>query len=108
MAEGSWLPDPLGVHELRYWTGTAWSEHVSDRGATSIDALAVGIGFAFLDVSIVGAAVLIGVVTFLLSLGGVVLGHRAGQRWRRPAEVAGGLVLIAIGIKIVLDHTGVL
>ena len=76
--------------------------------ATSIDALAVGIGFAFLEVNILGAAVLIGVVTFLLSLAGVVLGHRAGRRWRRPAEVAGGLILIAIGIKIVLDHTGVL
>jgi putative Mn2+ efflux pump MntP len=76
--------------------------------ATSIDALAVGIGFAFLEVNILGAAVLIGVVTFLLSAVGVVLGHRAGRRWRQPAEIAGGLVLIAIGIKIVLDHTGVL
>jgi hypothetical protein len=41
MAEASWLPDPLGVHELRYWNGTTWSEHVSDQGATSIDALDV-------------------------------------------------------------------
>ena len=41
MAEASWLPDPLGVHELRYWTGTAWSEHVSDQGVTMIDPLAV-------------------------------------------------------------------
>ena len=41
MAEASWLPDPLGVHELRYWTGTAWSEHVSDQGVTTIDTLDV-------------------------------------------------------------------
>jgi hypothetical protein len=41
MAEASWLPDPLGVHELRYWTGTAWSEHVSDQGVTTIDPLDV-------------------------------------------------------------------
>jgi hypothetical protein len=41
MAEASWLPDPLGVHEVRYWTGTAWSEHVSDQGVTTIDPLAV-------------------------------------------------------------------
>ena len=41
MAEASWLPDPLGVHELRYWTGTAWSEHVSDQGVTAIDPLDV-------------------------------------------------------------------
>jgi putative Mn2+ efflux pump MntP len=76
--------------------------------ATSIDALAVGVGFAFLDVSILGAAVLIGVTTFVISLGGVALGHRAGTRFRGPAEVVGGLILIGIGLRILLDHTGVL
>lgn len=72
--------------------------------ATSIDALAVGISFAFLDVPIVGAAVLIGAVTAVISLTGVLIGHRAGTRFRRPAEIAGGLILIAIGVRIVLDH----
>ncbi len=76
--------------------------------ATSIDALAVGISFAFLEVSIVVAAVLIGAVTFTLSVAGVAIGQRAGARFRRPAEFAGGLVLIGIGVKILLDHTGVL
>ncbi|MDO9457114.1 manganese efflux pump MntP family protein [Nocardioides sp.] len=76
--------------------------------ATSIDALAVGITLAFVDVSIVGAAALIGVVTFALSLVGVYLGHRAGARFRGPAEVVGGLILIGIGTKILLDHLGVL
>ncbi len=76
--------------------------------ATSIDALAVGISFAFLDVSILAAASLIGGVTLVLSFAGVVIGQRAGARFRRPAEVAGGLVLIGIGLKILLDHLGVL
>jgi putative Mn2+ efflux pump MntP len=76
--------------------------------ATSIDALAVGISFAFLDVSIVPASVLIGVVTAAVSLLGVSIGHRAGLTFRRPAEIAGGLILIAIGVRVLLDHLGVL
>jgi putative Mn2+ efflux pump MntP len=76
--------------------------------ATSVDALAVGISFAFLDVSIVPASILIGVVTAAISLLGVRIGHRAGVRFRRPAEIAGGLVLIAIGVRVLLDHLGVL
>ncbi|MFB9375852.1 manganese efflux pump MntP family protein [Kineococcus gynurae] len=76
--------------------------------ATSIDALAVGISFAFLDVSIVPAVLLIGVTTALLSLAGVVIGHRAGLRWRRPAEIAGGVILIGIGVNILVEHLGLL
>lgn len=75
--------------------------------ATSIDALAVGIGFAFLEVSIVGAAVLIAAITFVLSYVGVYLGHRAGARFSGPAEVVGGVILIGIGTKILFDHLGV-
>jgi putative Mn2+ efflux pump MntP len=75
--------------------------------ATSIDALAVGISFAFLDVSIVLAAVIIALVTAVLSLAAVVIGHRAGVRFRGPAEIAGGLILIFIGVRILLDHLGV-
>jgi putative Mn2+ efflux pump MntP len=76
--------------------------------ATSLDALAVGIGFAFLDIDIAVAVSLIGVCTALLSFVGVVLGVHAGARWRTPAEVAGGLVLLGIGTRILLDHLGVL
>ncbi|MEZ0492717.1 manganese efflux pump MntP family protein [Kineococcus sp. TBRC 1896] len=76
--------------------------------ATSIDALAVGISFAFLDVAIVPAAVAIGVTTAALTAVGAVVGHRAGSRFGKPAEVLGGLILIAIGVNIVLEHTGVL
>ena len=75
--------------------------------ATSIDALAVGISSALLDVDIVVAVLLIGVVTCVLSFAGVALGQRAGARFRGPAEVAGGLVLIAIGTRILLQHLGV-
>jgi putative Mn2+ efflux pump MntP len=74
--------------------------------ATSIDALAVGVGFAFLPVSIGPAVVLIGLITLVVSFAGVLLGHRAGARWRRPAEALGGLVLIAIGLRILFDHLG--
>jgi putative Mn2+ efflux pump MntP len=76
--------------------------------ATSIDALAVGISFAFLDVPILAAVVLIGVTTFALTAVGVLIGHRVGVRFRGPAEIVGGLVLIGIGVRIVLDHTGVI
>jgi len=75
--------------------------------ATSVDALAVGIGFAFLDVEIVSAAVTIGVITAGVSLAGVLVGHRAGIRFRGPAEILGGAILILIGLRILLDHLGV-
>jgi putative Mn2+ efflux pump MntP len=76
--------------------------------ATSVDALAVGISFAFLEVSIGPAVVLIALVTFALSLAGVAVGRAAGARWRRPAEVCGGLILIGIGTKILLEHLSLL
>lgn len=72
--------------------------------ATSIDALAVGVSFAFLDVSILAAAAVIGVVTFVASLVGYRLGHHAGQHLRSYAEIAGGLILIGIGVKILVEH----
>ncbi len=76
--------------------------------ATSIDALAVGISFAVLSVSIVPAALLIGLVTFTLSLVGVAVGHFFGSRYEKPASIVGGVVLIIIGLKILLEHLGVL
>ncbi len=75
--------------------------------ATSVDALAVGISFAFLDVSIVEAVVVIGLTTAVLTFVGVLVGHRAGLRFRGPAEIAGGAILILIGTKILFDHLGV-
>lgn len=72
--------------------------------ATSIDALAVGVSFAFLDVNVWLAVTAIGVVTFVLSFVAVFVGFRLGTRFRRPAEIAGGLVLIGIGIQILVEH----
>ena len=76
--------------------------------ATSIDALAVGITFAFLQVRILPAAGLIGVTTFLLSAAGVYIGHRFGLKYKAKAELAGGTILILIGLKILLEHLGIL
>lgn len=76
--------------------------------ATSIDALAVGITFAFLQVSILPAAATIGLITFALSFAGVVVGNRFGTRFQKKAEIAGGVVLVLIGLKILLEHLGLL
>ncbi len=76
--------------------------------ATSIDAFAVGVTFAVLDVAVAPAAAVIGVVTLALSLGAVFLGARVGQRLGSRAELAGGVVLVLIGVRIVLDHLGVI
>ena len=76
--------------------------------ATSIDALAVGITFAFLQVSIIPAVSLIGAITFVLSAAGVCIGHEFGSRLKSKAELAGGIVLILIGVKILLEHLGIL
>ena len=76
--------------------------------ATSIDALAVGITFAFLRVNLVLAISLIGIITFALSIIGVKIGNRFGDRYERNAELVGGCILVLLGIKILLEHLGVL
>ena len=76
--------------------------------ATSIDALAVGVTFAFLQVRILPAAGLIGVTTFLLSMLGVYIGHLFGLKYKAKAEIAGGVILILIGVKILLEHLGMI
>ena len=76
--------------------------------ATSIDALAVGVTFAFLNVSIVPAVSFIGVITFSLSVVGVYVGHLFGAKFKAKAELTGGIVLILMGLRILLEHLGVL
>ncbi len=77
--------------------------------ATSIDALAVGISLAMAgNVNIVLAVVLIGVTTFLLSALGVKIGNLFGNRFEKKAQIAGGVILILLGVKILLEHLGVL
>lgn len=76
--------------------------------ATSIDALAVGITYAFLQVAIVPAVSFIGATTFTLSALGVKIGNVFGMRYKSKAELAGGIILILIGAKILLEHLGIL
>ncbi|RHG61264.1 manganese efflux pump MntP [Coprococcus comes] len=76
--------------------------------ATSIDALAIGITFAFLKVSIIPAVCFIGIVTFIISFAGVKIGNVFGARYKNKAEIVGGVILILLGLKILLDHLGFL
>lgn len=76
--------------------------------ATSIDALAVGVTFAFLNVDIIPAVSFIGVTTFLLSAVGIKIGNIFGAKYKSRAEFAGGVVLILMGLKILLEHLGVI
>ena len=77
--------------------------------ATSIDALAVGITFALLpDVNIVAAVSFIGVITFVISAIGLKVGNIFGLKYKSKAEIAGGVILILIGTKILLEHLGVI
>lgn len=76
--------------------------------ATSIDALVVGMTFAFLKVSIVEALLIIGVTTFVLSVIGVKIGNVFGTKYKKGAEIAGGIILILIGLHILLEHLGIL
>ena len=75
--------------------------------ATSIDALAVGITFAFLQTNILLAALCIGIITFGVCVIGVKIGNKFGDKYERKAETVGGLILIFMGIKILLEHLGI-
>lgn len=76
--------------------------------ATSIDALAVGITFAFLKANIALSVIFIGIITFLISLFGVKIGNKFGDKFQNKAELIGGIILILIGLKILLEHLGIL
>lgn len=76
--------------------------------ATSIDALAVGITFAFLQVNIIPAISIIGITTFIISVLGVKIGHVFGSKYKSKAELAGGIILIIIGLKILFEHLGII
>ena len=76
--------------------------------ATSIDALAVGISLSVLNANIYLAILLIGVITFALSILGVKIGNIFGDKYEKKAEFAGGLILILLGVKILLEHLAIL
>lgn len=76
--------------------------------ATSIDAMAIGMTFACLNIKIIRPVVSIGIITFILSVIGVKIGNEFGSKYKNKAQIAGGLILILLGIKIVLEHLGIL
>lgn len=76
--------------------------------ATSIDALAVGVTFAFLSVNILMAVTFIGITTFVFSFAGVKLGSVFGDKYEKKAELLGGVILVLLGLKILLEHLGII
>ena len=76
--------------------------------ATSIDALAIGITFAFLKVNLILAVALIGVITFILAVIGTKIGNRFGDKYQNKAELVGGIILVLLGIKILLEHLNII
>lgn len=94
--------------EEKPYAGVNFKELLILAIATSIDALAVGVSFAFLGVHIAPAVTLIGCTTFVLTLVGVWVGNLFGSRYKSRAELTGGIILILIGVKILLEHLGVL
>lgn len=74
--------------------------------ATSIDALAVGVTFAFLDVNIISSVLTIGIITFFISFLGVLIGNKFGNKLKNKAQIFGGIILILTGLKILLEHLG--
>lgn len=95
--QGTVCENPLGMRRL-----------IVLAVATSIDALAVGISFAFLRVSIIWAATVIGLITFGICFAGVYIGNKFGGMLKKKAEIVGGLILIGIGLKILFEHLGVI
>lgn len=82
----------------------SYKQLTAEAVATSIDALAVGITFAFLNTGIALPMTIIGVVTFVIAFVGVVIGNRFGAKFKSKAELAGGIILILIGVKILVEH----
>ena len=105
---GNMIREALGHEEEEADPSLAPATMLLLAVATSIDALAVGITFAFLRVDILPAVTLIGVCTSLISAAGVKIGNVFGSRYQAKAELAGGAVLVLIGVKILLEHLGVL
>ncbi len=76
--------------------------------ATSIDALATGVTFAFLKVNIVLSVILIGCITYVICFCGVIIGNKFGIKYKSKAEIAGGIALVLLGLKILLEHTAII
>lgn len=105
---GNMIKEALSKEEEKANDSLAFKEMLLLALATSIDALAVGVTFAFLKVQIIPAVSFIGVITFTLSAIGVKIGNIFGSRYKSKAELAGGIILILMGCKILLEHLGIL
>ena len=105
---GNMIRESLNQEEESCDASIAMREMLILAIATSIDALAVGITFAFLNVGIIGAVLVIGVTTFCFSVAGVQIGNVVGAKYRSKAEIAGGVILILMAVKILLEHLGVI
>lgn len=105
---GNMIKESCEESEEEHYEGISYKELFLLAVATSIDALAVGITFAFLQVHILPAVTLIGITTFGLSLAGVVVGNMFGARYKSRAEMTGGIILVLIGVKILLEHLGII
>lgn len=105
---GSMIREALSHEEEKLDDSFAVKAMLTLAVATSIDALAVGVTFAFLRVDIVPAVCFIGVVTFCFSALGIKIGNVFGAKFKSKAELFGGVVLILMGVKILLEHLGVL
>lgn len=106
---GNMIREAFGKEEAQELnTSFGFKDMIPLAVATSIDALAVGVTFAFLEVQIVPAVSLIGVITFLFSFVGIKIGQVFGLKYKSKAELIGGIVLVLIGLKILLEHLGVL
>ncbi len=105
---GNMIKEALGKSEEKLDASMSVKTMFVLAVATSIDALAVGVTFAFLKVNIVVAVTFIGVVTFIMSAIGIKIGSIFGTKYKSRAELAGGIILILIGIKILLEGFGIL
>ncbi len=101
---GSMIKESFGKQEECLDPSVTFSDMVILAVATSIDALAVGVTFAFLKVQIAYAVSFIGIITFALSIVGVKVGTIFGMKYKSKAELAGGLILILMGLKILIEH----
>ena len=102
---GNMIKDSFEKEECDYNPDFTFKTMLSLAIATSIDALAVGVSFAFLKVDIWTAVLLIGLVTAAFSAAGIFIGKFFGCRYKSKAEFAGGFILVAMGLKILLEHT---
>lgn len=105
---GNMVREALSKEEEKASDSLAFKDMFLLAVATSIDALAMGVTFAFLQVSIIPAVSFIGVTTLLLSMVGVKIGNVFGTKYKSKAELAGGIILILMGIKILVEHLGIL